>query len=140
MANQFIQIDKGVDIPWDIAKKLIGHYNEKDEKWKMPDDSILSGFRINISELLPVLLTNHPDQNVKELLIVLGYNDGNIDVNNNGKKDERTGFTAILMGVDDNQEIITTGHGKIQDYLDTVPPNTLKKIDSKDLHQWRIND
>lgn len=147
MSNQFINHEKGVDITWKTATDLIGKYNEHDDKWTVEvkidtdaDDSrfetkTLSAFRINIKELLPLLTTGIDGEEVNDLLIMLGYNDGKTKIR--GIDEPRVGFTTILAGVDKDDNIIRTGHNKIQDYMDTVPPKKLKQIDFKDLHQWK---
>lgn len=138
MANQFLAIPKGLDISWSVATDLIGQYNNHKDRWKTPEGDTLSAFRISVEDLHHVITSDFANQSVKDILIVLGYNDKNIDVNGNGIPDERKGFTAIVIGVDSDNEIIRTGTENIQDYLDTVPPDNNKPnpVDGKDLHEW----
>ena len=138
MSINFISKNFGGDpITWATAKKLISKYNKHDQKWTREGGETLSAFRIELTRLPHLQSKDLEEIQAKYLLIVPGYNDGSISNNRASKKSPSAdiGFTTILMLVDTEDNIITSSGFGIVDFLDTIPPKKLNKVDGQDLHE-----
>ncbi len=134
MTFNLIKSIGGEVIDWEIAKELISKYNTHIGRWRGQNDVTLSAFRIELGKIGLLKEVELEGPEAKYLLIVPGYNDGTVQAPGTTTT-PRKGFTTILMGVDENDNIIRDGSFSMLDFLDTIPPNNLNKIDGKHLHE-----
>lgn len=125
--NGFVPVeDKSIPITFDDAKDLIGNYNDLPNEAKLKvlikgQQEVLHGFTFDIEHALELAQIN----GVKSLFLAIAYKKNQPS----GKPD---GYTTVLFGMDENDNLITTDR-KMYDYCDPCPDRCPKNVKLEDL-------
>ena len=116
-------LGKKLFIDWDEAKQLIGQYNRhpkkiitevldaNDRSQDPPVFKTLSGFSFPKSEVQAII----EQSGTERFFIALAYHDDTI------RPAEKKGFSAVIMGMDENDDLLVEGYHKISDYCEPCP-------------------